>query len=203
MTSLNAISGTPMGAGGMGAHFAQSWGWLLFRGIVAVLFGISAILMPITALGSLALVFAAYLLVDGVAAIGCGLKTAQAHGRWKWLMVEGVLGIVAGLVVALLPGGAILGLVTLAAVWALVSGGALVAAALRMRSTHGRWLMVLSGAVSILWGALLLLEPVSGAIVLALWLGVYALVFGAMMIFLAFHLRGRRDSGNAPVAVRL
>lgn len=196
MSSLHAIPRTSMGAGAMGTHLARSWGWLLFRGIIAILFGLSAILMPVAALGSLALIFAAYLLIDGVAAIGCAIKALQAHGRWIWLVVEGVLGIVAGVVFALLPGAAVLGLVTLAAAWALVSGGALVAAAVRMHSNHGRWLMVLSGVISIVWGALLFLSPVSGAIVLAIWLGAYALVFGAMMIFLAFHVRDRRPTDD-------
>ncbi|WP_019831838.1 HdeD family acid-resistance protein [Sphingomonas sp. PR090111-T3T-6A] len=195
MTSLNAIPGAPAGAGGMGEQLALDWGWLLFRGIFAVLFGLAAILMPAVALSSLALVFGVYLLVDGIAAVQCGVKAAQAHGRWGWLIVEGALGIFAGIGIALLPGAAIIGLITLAAVWGLVSGGALVAGAFRMESRHGRWLMVLSGLVSILWGALLLVSPISGAIVFALWLGAYALIFGAFMIFLAFHLRGLRAAG--------
>lgn len=195
MSSPNTIPRTSMGAGAMGTHLARSWGWLLFRGIIAILFGISAILMPVAALGSLALIFAAYLLIDGVAAIGCAIKALQSHGRWIWFIVEGVLGIIAGIAIALLPGAAVLGLVTLAAAWALVSGGALVAAAVRMHSSHGRWLMVLSGVISIVWGALLFLSPVSGAIVLAIWLGAYALAFGALMVFLAFHARNQRPTG--------
>jgi uncharacterized membrane protein HdeD (DUF308 family) len=193
MSSLYGISSASMGAG---TRLAQSWGWLLFRGIIAILFGLSAILMPIAALGSLALIFAAYLLIDGVAAIGCGIEALQAHGRWMWFIVEGALGIAAGIGIALLPGAAILGLITLAAAWALVSGGALVTAAVRMHRGHGRWLMVLSGMISIVWGALLFLSPVSGAIVLAIWLGAYALIFGAMMIFLAFHVRDQQLTVN-------
>lgn len=182
--------------GGMPHPFARSWGWLLFRGIVAILFGVAAILMPAAALSALALVFAVYLLVDGVAAIGCGLKTARAHGSWAWLIVEGLFGVIAAVAIVLFPFAAVFGLVILAAVWGLVSGGALVTAAFKMPHGHGRWWIAASGILSITWGALLLISPIAGAIVLAIWLGAYALLFGAMMVFLAFHLRGRGRAGD-------
>jgi len=177
--------------------FARSWGWLLFRGIVAMIFGVAAILMPVAALSALALVFAVYLLVDGAAAIGCGLKTAGAHGSWAWLIAEGLFGVIAAVAIVLFPVAAVFWLVILAAIWGLVSGGALVTAAFKMRHGHGRWWIAASGTLSIVWGALLLVSPIAGAIVLAIWLGAYALMFGAMMVFLAFHLRGR-DRASDP-----
>ncbi len=192
MANVNSLREAPIDPAGIAVPFAGSWGWLLFRGVVAMLFGVAAIVMPVTALRALALVFAIYLLLDGIAAFGCGLKTARAHRSGIWLMIEGFFGVIAAVAIVLFPIAAVFGLVVLAAVWGLVSGGALVGAAIRMHRGHGRWWVAVSGVISIVWGALLLISPIAGAIVLAIWLGAYALIFGAMMVFLAFHLRGRR-----------
>jgi uncharacterized membrane protein HdeD (DUF308 family) len=90
------------------------------------------------------------------------------------------------------PLATILAFVILMAAWAIVSGALLLAAAFRLHLAHGRWLMGFGGAVSVVWGVLLLLWPIAGAVVLTLWMGAYALIFGATLLFLAFPLRGRR-----------
>ena len=199
MSSVNSFRGASIDPTGISVPFAGSWGWLLLRGVVAMVFGVAAIAMPVTALRALALVFAIYLLLDGIAALGCGLKTARSHRTGIWLMIEGLFGVVAAAAIVLFPIAAVFGLVVLAAVWGLVSGGALVAAAFKMHRGHGRWWVAVSGVISIVWGALLLIFPIAGAIVLAIWLGAYALVFGAMMAFLAFHVRGRVQAGGAEI----
>jgi uncharacterized membrane protein HdeD (DUF308 family) len=78
-------------------------------------------------------------------------------------------------------------------VWAIVSGAMMFAAAFRLRLEHGRWWLAFSGLVSVIWGFLLLVWPIVGAIVLAWWMGVYALVFGVSLLVLAFRLRRERD----------
>ena len=64
-----------------------------------------------------------------------------------------------------------------------------------MRRT-GRGGSIFSGVVSVVWGVLLLIDQVLGAVVLTIWLGAYALVFGISMLVLAFRLR-RRHVGSA------
>jgi uncharacterized membrane protein HdeD (DUF308 family) len=90
----------------------------------------------------------------------------------------------------------LLALVTLVAAWAIVSGGFMVGAAFRLKQTHGRWLLGLSGALSVIFGVLVALAPIAGAIVLTLWLGAYALIFGALLLGVAFRLRRQRDAST-------
>ena len=52
------------------------------------------------------------------------------------------------------------------AVWALMTGGLLLGAAFRLHMSHGRWWLALGGVVSLLWGVVLLLSPMIGAVVL-------------------------------------
>jgi len=65
----------------------------------------------------------------------------------------------------------------------------MLASAYSLTAEHGRWWMVLSGVVSIVFGIALLIAPLLGAVVLTWWFAGYALAFGAFMLVLAFRLR--------------
>ena len=83
--------------------------------------------------------------------------------------------------------------VLLIAVWALVSGALMLVAAFRLNIDHGRWWLALGGIASIIFGVVLIIAPVVGAVVLTWWLGAYALVFGVLLLVLAFQLHSRRE----------
>ena len=85
--------------------------------------------------------------------------------------------------------------VLLMAAWALTSGGLRVGAAFKLTKEHGRWWLIFSGLVSIVFGVLLAMAPLWGAGVLTWWLGVYALMFGGSLLVVAFKLRGRKRTG--------
>jgi uncharacterized membrane protein HdeD (DUF308 family) len=173
---------------------ARNWWAVALRGVVAILFGLFALLAPGPTLISLALLFGAYLLVDGIFGIVAAVRAANRSERWGLLLAEGVVNLVMGVVALVFPVSAVVAFVLVTAAWALLTGGLMVAAAFRLSAEHGRWWLVLGGVASVIFGVLLLLSPLVGAVVLAWWLGAYALVFGAMLLGLAFKLKGRRDS---------
>lgn len=183
----------------MCALLAQNWWAMALRGAFAILFGVVAFVAPGPTLVSLALLFGAYLLVDGVFGIIAAAKAASRHERWGLLLLEALANIVMGVIAVAFPLSAVVAFVLVTAAWALLTGGLMVAAAFRLDKSHGRWWLVLSGSVSVIFGVLLLLSPLVGALVLTWWLGAYALVFGAMLLGLAFKLKGRRDSGPGPL----
>lgn len=176
----------------MSALLARNWWAIALRGVFAILFGLAAVLLPFTTIESLLLLFAAYMLVDGVFAIVAGVRAAARHERWGLLILEGIVDLLAGAAALLVPGLVVLVAVTFLGVWSVVTGALMLTAAWRLHGGYGRWLLALSGLVSIGWGVLLWLSPAAGALVLTWWLGGYALVFGVLLLVLAFHLRGRR-----------
>jgi uncharacterized membrane protein HdeD (DUF308 family) len=91
-----------------------------------------------------------------------------------------------------LPGITVLAFVCIVAAWSLLSGGLMLGTAIGLEISHGRWWLVFCGTVSMLYGVLLLLSPLIGALVLAWWIGAYSLVFGVTLIVLAFRLRRHR-----------
>jgi uncharacterized membrane protein HdeD (DUF308 family) len=175
----------------MSALLARNWWAIALRGIFAILFGIIALLLPGVTMLALVLLFAAYMLVDGVLAIVAGIRAAPRHDRWGWLIVEGAIDLIAGGIAVVWPLVTIVAFVWLLAAWAIVSGVILFAASFRLNLAHGRWLMTLGGAVSVAWGVLLILWPLAGALVLTWWMAGYALFFGGVLLFLAFRLRRR------------
>ena len=83
------------------------------------------------------------------------------------------------------------------AVWAIVSGALMLVAAFSLNLDHGRWWLALGGIASIIFGVLLIIEPLVGAVVLTMWLGAYALVFGVFLLVLAFQLHSARREASA------
>jgi uncharacterized membrane protein HdeD (DUF308 family) len=181
---------------GMSAVLARNWWAIALRGVAGILFGLIALAVPAAVVLSLAWLFAAYLLIDGVFAIVAAVRAAQSHERWGLLLAEGVIDLAMGILVLLFPAGAVLGFVIVMAAWALVTGGLMLGAAFRLHASHGRWWLGLAGVVSLLWGMLLILAPFAGALVLTWWLGGYAIAFGISLLVLAFRLRGHRGHGG-------
>ena len=183
----------------MRALLARNWWAVALRGLFAILFGLGALLLPLATIQALVLLFAAYMLADGAFAIVAGVRAAARHERWGLLILEGVVDLLAGVAALALPGLTAVVFVSLLGVWSVFSGVLMAAAGFRLHGTHGRWWLVLAGALSAVWGVLLYLSPAAGAIVLTWWLGGYALAFGALLLVLGFRLRGRRDAPTAGV----
>jgi uncharacterized membrane protein HdeD (DUF308 family) len=175
----------------MSTLLARNWWAVALRGLAAVVFGLIALFVPGAVMLTLALVFAAYLLVDGVLGIIAAVRAATHHDRWALLLFEALVNIVVGVVAAVFPAAAVFGFVLLIAVWALVTGVLMIASAFRLHVSHGRWWLVFAGIVSVLWGVLLLIAPLMGAVVLTWWLGAYAVIFGIMLLGVGFRLRGQ------------
>jgi uncharacterized membrane protein HdeD (DUF308 family) len=89
---------------------------------------------------------------DGVLAVVSALRRRGVSDRWWMLLLEGIVGIAAGLVKLVWPGSTALALLYVIAAWALLTGAFEIAAAIRLRKIiTGEWLLVLSGTASIGW----------------------------------------------------
>jgi uncharacterized membrane protein HdeD (DUF308 family) len=205
MTMVDDRAGTaggwPAGDDAMSALLAQNWWAIALRGVFAIIFGIIALLMPGATMLALVLLFAAYLLVDGIFAIIAAVRAARRQERWGWLIFEGLVDLVTGGIAAVWPLITIVAFALLMGAWAIVTGALLLGASYRLNIPHGRWLMALAGAISVIWGVLLIIWPLIGALVLTWWMAAYALIFGVAMLVLAFRLRSRRPAVAPPGAV--
>ena len=174
----------------MSTMLARNWWVLALRGVLAIIFGVLALIWPGLTLFVLITMFGAYALVDGIFAVIAGIASYGRNERWWAVLLEGVAGIILGVLTFLWPGTTALVLVYFIAAWALLTGVFEIAAAIRLRKEiEGEWMMVLSGILSIIFGLFLVVAPGAGALGLTLVIGAYAIVFGILLLILAFRLR--------------
>ena len=172
----------------------RMWWALLLRGIAAVLFGLAALFWPNETLWVLIVFFGAYALVSGAFAIAAGI--ADSSRRWL-LITEGVLGVVAGLIAFFWPGLTALVLLYVIAGWAIFTGILEIMTAISLRrEIDNEWIMILGGALSVLFGVLLAVLPGVGLLSLTWLIGIYALIFGVAFIVLGFKIRGHGASSR-------
>jgi len=169
---------------------ARNWWALALRGLVAVLFGLLTFILPGITLVTLVLLFGAYALADGIFNVIAFFRVASHH--WA-LLIEGLIGIIAGIVTFALPAMTAIVLLYVIAFWAIFTGVfEIVAGILLRKAITNEWLLLAIGALSLLFGVLILFAPGAGALAIVLWIGAYALVFGIFLLALAFRLRGHR-----------
>ena len=201
MTETQSKSDLPsMGSEAQRALPAHNWGWFLFRGLLALVLGILALLFPFSAITAFAFLFALFAFVDGVGLVASGIAGATNHReRWWGLVIAGLMGIAVGAIYVLWPGLSTISyalvLLVMIAAWAVVNGIGQISAAIRLRKhIEGEWLLVASGLFSLLLGGAILVATavVPGATILSVgWIiGFYALFAAAALIALAIRLKG-------------
>lgn len=172
------------------AALGRAWWLVLLRGIAAIVFGILAWAWPGATLITLTLFWGAYALVDGIAALwSCWHARDRGKAMWQVILI-GVAGIAAGIFTFVAPGITAIALLLLIAAWAVVNGVFQIAAAIQLRKEiANEWLLILSGALSVVFGVLMILSPGAGALAVLWLIGAFAVAYGVLLVLFAFKLR--------------
>ena len=173
----------------MAAILIGNWWVLALRGAAAIVFAALAFFVPGITATALVLLFAIYVLIDGILALVAALRAAQRNGRSGALLLEGILNILIAILAFIWPEAALVALIYLIALWAVITGIALTAAGLALIRLSGEWLLVAGGLLSTLLGIALFVHPGVGVVTLSWWLGFYALLFGIALLSAAFRIR--------------
>jgi uncharacterized membrane protein HdeD (DUF308 family) len=172
----------------------RTWWVMLLRGIAAIVFGVIAVAWPGLTVFVLVILFGAYTLVDGIIEIWSGLQARNVHDRWWVEILIGLAGVVAGILVMTWPGVSALALMYVIAAWMVVIGILQITQAIRLRrEISNEWLLGLSGALSLLLGAYFFAFPGSGAISLVWVIGIYAIMFGILLMIFSFRVKNLKN----------
>jgi uncharacterized membrane protein HdeD (DUF308 family) len=175
----------------------RSWWMLALRGVLAILFGVLAILWPGLTLLWLIALFAAFALLGGAASIWGAIHARDTSG-WGIMLLLGIVSVIAGVMAVIYPGITALTLILLVGANALVTGVLDIVAAIRLRKQmRNEWLLVASGLVSIVFGAVVMLFPAAGALALVWFISFYATLTGILLLALAFRARRWRTGEEA------
>jgi len=179
---------------------ARNWGWIALRGVAAIVFGVLALIWPSSAFAALVIFFGAYCFVDGIFDLIALFRGGTGNRFWV-LVLEAVVGIGIGILTFTRPATTALVLLYYIGAWAIITGVLEIVAAVRLRKEiTGEFWMGLAGALSIIFGVLLFVYPVQGSLAIAIWVGVYALIFGIVLVALSLRLKKFNDLHNKVVA---
>lgn len=175
--------------------FAVNWWIVGIRGVITILFGLTAILWPTLTLSILIAIFGLYAIIDGVFTIVMSIAGRKERPH-SWLMaLDGVVRIGAGLIAVIWPGLTSLALVLVIAIWAVVTGIIEIVMAVRLRKEiENEWVLGLGGVLSILLGIVLFAQPGIGALAGVSLIGFYAILFGILLIVFAVKMQKRKKS---------
>jgi uncharacterized membrane protein HdeD (DUF308 family) len=166
------------------------WIFVIIRGVLAIIFGLIALFAPIATAIALAILIAAYAIVNGVFDI---IEAIRHRGSSSMVpgIVLGAVSIVFGILVLVWPGMSLGILVILVGVWAVIIGIIQIVASVRHRAVpHSGWVWgVIGGVLSILFGVLVLIWPDAGLVSIIWIIGIWAIVWGITLIILGVQLR--------------
>lgn len=182
------------------------WWLFLVRGLLAIGFGVVALMWPGITLLALVVLFGAYVLVDGIVDVGVALAgrgpgdSALGGGDRMLVGLIRVVGIAAGLIAFFWPGITAFALLLVVAAWAILRGVTELIAAWRLRAElTNEWMWVLTGLLSIALGVVLIVDPGAGALALVFWIGIFAIAWGVALCVVGFRVRSV-SHGGAPAA---
>lgn len=168
------------------------WWAVLIRGIFAVIFGIVALAWPAVTVWALVIVFGAYAIVDGLSAIYRAISARKVESGWVWWLLGGLVSLGAGIVAFVWPEITALAAVFVIGIWAIMGGLLEIAGSIRLRKLDGaaHWGMLLfAGILELVFGLVLVFFPISGILSIVWLIGVFALVFGVLLVVSAFQVR--------------
>ena len=167
----------------------RTWWVFLIGGLASLLFGVVAFAKPGIALLVLSMFFAAAILVDGAFSIVGSIQNREKDGWWVMLLI-GILGVGVGGYALMNPPISMLAFVYLVALQAILLGVFLVMLGYRVRlATSREWLLYVTGALSILFGILVLARPGAGSLTIVYMIAAWAIIIGALKLAFAFRIR--------------
>ena len=187
--ATSANTHTPFAPRFMLHALAKNWWLILLRGLCAILFGVLTFIWPSVSLFTLVLLYGAFALADGIFALAAAITGNTPTPRW-WLAIIGLLGIAVGTITLLWPGVTAVVLQVFIACLAIAIGFMQIVGAIQLRKeTHDEWLLIAGGALSVVFGFIMLTRPSVGALALLYVIGAYAILYGLLLVWFSLRLR--------------
>ncbi|MFD4295344.1 HdeD family acid-resistance protein [Rhodococcus sp. NPDC058505] len=166
------------------------WWLLLVRGIVAIAFGIVALVWPHATVKVLIVVVGVFWIVDGIVSAVRAIEARRVVTSWVWWLAGAVVSVIAGIVLFVWPDLTALAFVYVMGFWAILVGVLEVIGAFQVMANAGQWIgSMVAGALALLFGLILVIWPGSGITGLMWLVGTFAILFGVLFVAGAFQVR--------------
>lgn len=171
----------------MDTRLFKNWWALTIKGVLAIIFGLIIFLTPQIGAVALAYYFGFLALFAGMFMIVAAFVHRSSNQNWGWWLFEGILDILLGIIVLAYPVMTIAIFVIFVGVWAIFMGAAQIINFFTV--SNGKWLFLLSGIISVIFGILLILNPLFGALSLTIFIGAFVTIYGIFAVMLSFRIK--------------
>jgi uncharacterized membrane protein HdeD (DUF308 family) len=174
------------------------WKLFLIEGIILVILGLAAIMLPLIATIAIDILVGWIFLLSGVVGLLATFRMRSAPGFW-WSLLSGILGVVAGMVLLRWPLSGAFSLTLVLTLFLAIEGIVSIMFALEhKRELSGRWgMMLFSGVVDLILAAMIYAGlPGTAAWAIGLLVGINMVFGGSALIAMALHARN-----SVPAAV--
>lgn len=151
----------------------------MLNGILAIVFGLVAIIFPTITLYALALYFAISIIIGGVALSIGSYQQRNTHSNWPLSLFEGLVGLILGFIILFNPKASATAFVIIVGVWAVLMGLVFLVMYFGKRIPKPQTgFMLANGVASIIIGLLIFINPFESTRVITILIGAYALAYG-------------------------
>ncbi len=169
------------------------WWLVLLRGIATVLLGILLFTNTAAILSVIIIFLGIYWVVDGIITLMASIIGRNEHSNWGWGIFVGIISILAGLAVLSQPVLTALFtasfIISLVGIMIVISGISSIVTGFRLRKTSGEWMMIFGGALSLIFGLLLLMNPLFSAMVFVYIIATFSIIGGIVLIVISFQVK--------------
>ncbi|MFW5757639.1 MAG: HdeD family acid-resistance protein [Bacteroidota bacterium] len=167
----------------------KNWRFYYFNGILAIIFGIIALLFPNITIYALAIYFAITMLIGGALLSIGAVRERKFNSKWSFMLMEGMLGMLIGLVILIHPPGAAAFFVVIMGIWAMIIGLVFIIAFFNIALPRVlKPFHLFAGLVSLGIGLLMIINPFESTRIIVVLIGIYAIVYGGMSLY--FNKKG-------------
>jgi len=170
--------------------------WIVFvvNGVIAILFGLLALLVPSETILTMTLYFGLLILLGGLIMFYVSYKNLRAKKPYMLIMAEAIFAILVGAVILFYPKSSLQIFMIMIGIWATIMGLFQIIIAVQMKGkVNNHSMYTLNGVITLVFGLLLFFNPIGAIKAVLVIIGLLALVAGVLLVYLGFKLRGIKN----------
>jgi uncharacterized membrane protein HdeD (DUF308 family) len=175
----------------------SNWWFLALNGIIAILFGLLLFFFPQKTIESLMFFFGLIIFLSGLALMGTAIFNLKKEKKAGLLFFESIATLTIGVIIMIFPQHSLKFFLILIGVWAVILGIVQLVVLINTKGHFaGKNIFLFNGLLTFAMGILLFFDPysLSMATFLIKMIGIFSVIFGGVLIYLAFVLRKLRSA---------
>ncbi len=174
----------------MSSRSLGNWRTLTFSGIIAILYGLLAVIVPDTTVTTMVMYFGIILLIIGLAMLWGAVSNIRAHLPYVTDLISSVITIIIGVLLTFYTAKSLTIFVIIIGAWAVIMAILQLYLATRPEFIPSeKNTFLINGLISLVFGIILFFNPFETAQFLVVISGILAFIIGVVLIYMSVKLK--------------